>query len=594
MNQYVYLCGRDSICNEDLLTTPGYEESGRINISCPVCSCEDICRIHGDCCPDFASNTCVQTSFELDKGHDVVEYFMKNDCPQDADENLVRRCQETNTDENVLRRYPVTSTATNITYSNVQCARCNKDLSIVPWLIQTDCNVEKMSFSSVDELWKSLNTLQCNITYEPTEELKEILPRICDKNVHLIAECNATGTVSDFDEHMEEACKSTNLPIGAFKNPFCLLCNIQEESFDPPISTCNVTGKLKYIEERIANGCLNKSVDLLTYPYKNKFCEDCNLPKTDEGDFKYADVDLTIQVYNKFHTLTDINNVSKLVYLSKYSIRSFNFSLNSTLSESIEMQQRSQDQINVKFINWNNRNKWCRERENVYAAEDNGLQQSCSCKADCNQTNSCCNDPDEAWTKRLLKTWGCVNSTIPRTSSSDNHYFMISKCRDSYNNELIKRLCESDDEENYLSFIPLTDIQSSLTYKNYFCLLCVFPNTPRKLIVPWTFSMICPVIFNFKNEESLESVINHGLSRQCTFNLVPSSDDYIPDSCDGWGGRSLYCSVCYQYKTSVSDNIYVSRGYRSIFSLFDYSEETVKNNNDEKCSNDEVFDQVRF
>lgn len=101
MDQYVYLCGRDSICNEDLLTTPGYEESGRINISCPVCSCEDICRIHGDCCPDFASNTCVQTSFELDKGHDVVKYFMKNDCPQDADENLVRRCQETNTDENV-------------------------------------------------------------------------------------------------------------------------------------------------------------------------------------------------------------------------------------------------------------------------------------------------------------------------------------------------------------------------------------------------------------------------------------------------------------------------------------------------------------
>eukprot|EP00105_Crassostrea_gigas_P045737 XP_019929885.1 PREDICTED: uncharacterized protein LOC109620931 [Crassostrea gigas] len=168
---------------------------------------------------------------------------------------------------------------------------------------------------------------------------------------------------------------------------------------------------------------------------------------------------------------------------------------------------------------------------------------------------------------------------------------MISKCRDSYNNELIVRLCESDDEENYLSFIPLTDIQSLLTYKNCFCLLCVFPNTPRNLIFPWTFSMLCPVIFNFKNEESLESVINHGLSRQYIFNLVPSSDDYIPDSCDGWGGRSVYCSVCYHYKTSVSYNIYVSQGYHLIFSLFDYSEETVKKNHDDKCSNDEVFDQ---
>lgn len=590
MDQYVDLCGRESICNKDLLTTPSYKEKERINISCPVCSCEDKCRIQGDCCPDFASNTCVQTSFKLDKGHDVVEYFMKNDCPQDAAENLVRRCQETNTDENVLRRYPVTSKDTNMTYSNVQCARCNQDLSVIPWLIQTDCNVEKMSFSNVDEFWKSLKILQCDITYDLANELKEFLPRICEKNGHLIAECNATGTVSDFDEHVEEACKTTNLPIGAFNNPFCVLCNINEKSFDPPISTCNVTGNLNYIEERIANNCLNKSVDLRTYPYKNAFCEECNLPITDEGDFMYTDVNLTIQVYNKFHTMTDTNNISKVVYLSKYSIRSFNFSFNSTLSES--MQQRSQDQINE--LNINIRNKWCRERENVYAAAENGIQQSCSCQEDCNKTNNCCNDPNEAWTKRLSKTWGCIGTTIPRTSSSENHYFMISKCRESYDNDIIKRLCESDDDDNYLSFIPVTDVQSLLTYKNYFCFLCVSPNTPKNLIVPWTFSMLCPITFNFKNEESLESVINNGLSRQCTFNLVPNSDDYVPDTCGGWGGRSLYCSVCYPNKTYAKDFIYVGRGYRSIFSLFDYTEETVKENHDGKCTNDEVFDQVRI
>lgn len=157
---------------------------------------------------------------------------------------------------------------------------------------------------------------------------------------------------------------------------------------------------------------------------------------------------------------------------------------------------------------------------------------------------------------------------------------------------MIKRLCESDD--NYLSFIPVTDVQSLLTYKNYFCFLCVSPNTSRNLIVTWTFSMLCPVIFNFKNEESLKSVIRYGLSRQCTFNLIPSSDDYVPDTCGGLGGRSLYCSVCYQYKTHSFENIYFRKGYRSIFSLFDYTKETVKKNNDLKCSNDEVFDQVKF
>lgn len=258
IDQYVDLCGRESICNKDLLTTPGYTEKRRINISCPVCSCEDKCRIQGDCCPDFASNTCVQTSFKLVKGGDMVEYFMKNDCPQDADEHLVRRCQETNTDENVLRRYPVTSKDTNMTYSNVQCARCNQDFSVLPWLIQTDCNVERMSFSNVDEFWKSVKTLQCYITYVPPHEIYHFLPKRCNKDDHLIANCNATGTASDFDKHVVEACKTTNLPIGEFKNPFCVLCNIQEKSFDPLISTCNVTGKLKYIEEQIVNQCLDR------------------------------------------------------------------------------------------------------------------------------------------------------------------------------------------------------------------------------------------------------------------------------------------------------------------------------------------------
>lgn len=48
--------------------------------------------------------------------------------------------------------------------------------------------------------------------------------------------------------------------------------------------------------------------------------------------------------------------------------------------------------------------------------------------------------------------------------------------------------------------------------------------------------MICFVIFNFKNEESFELVINYGLLWQCIFNFVLSFDDYILDSCDGWGG----------------------------------------------------------
>lgn len=223
-------------------------------------------------------------------------------------------------------------------YSNVKCVRCSKDFFIVLWLIQIDCNVEKMFFFSVDDFWKLFNILQCNIMYELIEELKEIFLRICDKNVYLIVECNVIGIVLDFDEYMEEVCKLINLFIGVFKNLFCLLCNIQEELFDLLILICNVIGKLKYIEERIVNGCFNKSVDLLIYLYKNKFCEDCNLFKIDEGDFKYVDVDLIIQVYNKFYILIDINNVLKFVYLFKYFICFFNFLLNFILSESIEMQ----------------------------------------------------------------------------------------------------------------------------------------------------------------------------------------------------------------------------------------------------------------
>ena len=187
--------------------------------------------------------------------------------------------------------------------------------------------------------------------------------------------------------------------------------------------------------------------------------------------------------------------------------------------------------------------------------------------------------------------------TVPRSMPTYHVFFKISQCKDDYQNDIIVSLCESDNG-HFLSSIPVTDIRASVTYKNYFCFLCISPPQIFDALdqpVPWKVSLHCPIPFNFKNEEKLEGIFNQGLSRKCTFNFNPRSRQSPPAVCQNYVKSSLYCSLCVSTNREFTDHIYVGNGYRSIFSLYDNTDETVQTNinKQQACAQDKVFDRLQ-
>ncbi|XP_062600030.1 uncharacterized protein LOC134261621 [Saccostrea cucullata] len=597
MNQYSSICGRDAICDQSLIGTTTDRKS---NVSCPSCSCDRMCRIHGNCCLDISFNTCVQTSFGSEGKQKF--YFMKNDCLPSADKQLVRKCQEANENKNFLRRNPVTSKSTNMSYNNAYCAHCNNESIFVPWDIETNCSIGQNVFSTIDEVWKYFQSKHCSLSFIPSNEIRQKLevPKVCDWNKHFIGECNATGKLSSFDSTVETACKTNYQPFGLFQNPFCLMCNIADDLFGPPISTCNVTGQIDYIPQDLYDACINDTVEALQYPYKNKYCKECNLVKTGRTDIKLQDATLSINIYNRPMT-SNMHGQSipgKLTYESEFRVSNVNFSFDSSISIRL-YNINSFYQAYTEDFGWFLKRKWCRRaRSHIDAdaeySDDKHSYLPCSCTSECNNTNNCCEDPKYNIIMKQVNKWSCVDVSYPPIPDFHQHsYFMISKCSKAYNNTEIKNLCENDNK-HYLSLIPVTDKDTSVTYKNYFCFLCVVPDSNyiqnHTYLVPWTISLACPKIWNFKREASLELIIQNVDSRNCQLNFQPSLS--FPPDCVFSVAGSLYCSLCDQARTTVGGR-YELTNYRTIFSLFENTDEIdleKPKDPNAKCQDNEFFD----
>ena len=602
IKRYVSLCGNHFLCDDQIkIITP--IGTSNVSLNCPVCRCDSLCRLSGNCCPDVALNTCVQTSFDVDRQRNPKMLYMTNDCPHDADEVLAKKCQEANSDSNILKRIPVTSTKTNMTYSNAHCAKCNRETAFIPWLIESNCTVDAWSFTNINDLWKKMKP-ECNMNFIPPLEILQNhpLPKECIWENNSIDRCNITGLMATFDEKLELACESSFQEMGLFKNVFCFLCNINENPFHPPISTCNATGKINHFDKHMETKCLSNGVDLLKYPYKNEFCEECNSIKTDDGEYQFADVNITIDVYNIFQTILEYGDISKPVYFSEFTLHSLNFSFypivsnyieNITSSQKNSMRHYSKTHVFGQDFSWSIKDMWCSRVQSKYLSEQSISKKTCSCTRNCYEMNTCCKDPDDIYMMKQIQIWDCVKVSVPRWMSTNFVFFMISKCKDDYQNDIIRSLCESDND-HFLSYIPVTDIGASVTYKNYFCFLCVL--SPQRFDaqdqpVPWKVSLHCPIPFNFKNEETLEGIFKQGLSRKCKFNFKPSSRRSPPAECQISMKSSLYCSLCVYYPDELT-TIVVGGGYRSIFSLYDNTDETVQTNINmlQGCSQDQVFD----
>ena len=211
------------------------------------CQCDIQCATYGDCCQDSPHfkpshlQECVTAGDWNTAGDYKDDYYMVTSCPSSWMEEATRsRCEnytETIRSEPILG-HPVTSNATNITYANYHCARCNDDLLIstmIRWKLAVACD-EKLSLPVPD-----IDTVIKDAIYEDFK----FKPKFANISYHtcklcvwrpfsLLRRCHKKTVVtcppSWQNETVREQCEAYTslvfkLKHTPYRNPHCATCN---------------------------------------------------------------------------------------------------------------------------------------------------------------------------------------------------------------------------------------------------------------------------------------------------------------------------------------------------------------------------------
>lgn len=213
-----------------------------------ACQCDDLCATYGDCCldsPHFKPSplsTCI-TAGDWNTASDYKDsYYMVTLCPSSwVGEETRSRCEnyiETIRREPILG-LPITSSATNITYPNYHCARCNGDLhmsTMIRWKLAVTCD------ASLSLPVPNIDTVIKESTYGNDFKFK---PKFANASYHscklyvwrpfkLLRRCYE-GTVDSCplswrNDTVKNQCEAYTslvfrLKYKPFRNPHCATCN---------------------------------------------------------------------------------------------------------------------------------------------------------------------------------------------------------------------------------------------------------------------------------------------------------------------------------------------------------------------------------
>ncbi|XP_069690478.1 uncharacterized protein [Periplaneta americana] len=212
------------------------------------CQCDEKCAISGDCCvdsPHFRSgrlSACVRAGDWNTGSYFANYYYMVNTCPTswEGDNNTRDSCKnyrETIKREPILG-HPVTSNATNITYANYHCAKCNGDLhmkSMVRWKLAVTCDVNlQLPVPHVDTIlqqasikmerfvakFPNASYRSCQLyVWRPNQLLRRCEPNVVQTcpsrwtNATVRAQCEAYTSI---------VYRRRSKP---YRNPHCAICN---------------------------------------------------------------------------------------------------------------------------------------------------------------------------------------------------------------------------------------------------------------------------------------------------------------------------------------------------------------------------------
>ena len=235
----VSVCDKDKLYATDTLDLPPQPNDS----CCAGCSCDELCEMRGDCCPDRIENlfepgryplggmlACRQTSLkDLPEFDESMSGQFISKCDVTFIDEVTNQNCEKAPEKDLENAVPVSDQSTKEAYKNVYCAICNyvKEDYIVYWDVKIACTESSLiPYSLSNVLTQVLAEPTCNILFIPPTPWKKYRPASC---VEVISTCNVSGDWALYDPIIEAGCVAYLSPFNMFqdtyRNIFCFLCN---------------------------------------------------------------------------------------------------------------------------------------------------------------------------------------------------------------------------------------------------------------------------------------------------------------------------------------------------------------------------------
>ncbi|XP_060074640.1 uncharacterized protein LOC132554350 [Ylistrum balloti] len=580
IHQFLLMCGYDYICdisNFPMFRFPIPDESYNITGVCPSCQCDDECMSRGDCCPDvyFAlpPMACVNTTLLVTDSSKNFEpkspsYEIVNSCPSGTGSRDKAQCEKSYSLKEQLIRPPVASAMYPVSFKNKYCAKCNGENETFNWILDIDCILfaDFNFLSTYQEIIDLARNRGCRMRYSPMK----IPVRPCNltiQNDHLMTRsCNVSGSWKTFDKSIKLACESTyQLKFLEYKNVFCYMCNPPTHMSDDVIGRCNTTGMWYPYDAGLERACLYHSASQNTRPFKNIFCYLCNrianeselfydvvtsISNTIANDSNHNMYMYTIQTgqvrprHLRF-TYTELehdmvqNNNDLPVYKQDKSF--FEASEKNTI---IKKKDISLNVTNLLYKQFAVRpyDQFC-DKTAVPLQYVLMFVPTCVCSPAClfhRAGRHCCLD------FALTYPVSCMDIYAAGTESeilTTKKLLVTDGCWENRGHPTIRNRCESYQQTDIVSFLPLIQRFGNTYYKNFNCYLCnenvneIRPTDMMETIATTDnyylsdLQIKCNAVLDYRHVVSLMDAINLSKYINCSVKFVLHNPDSISVNC---------------------------------------------------------------
>ncbi|XP_069115777.1 uncharacterized protein [Argopecten irradians] len=559
LEEYVSVCGM-MLCDTSILNIKP-ERIYTPHSSCPDCRCDSDCWLKRNCCPD------VYLTFP-----DLLEvktniFTAMNGTSQDIYQRMVSSCPNKDTSCDVGPRLadhfsnvPVFAGPFSLPFRSACFAHCNGHDVTRDWYLDIKCEhfYDLNYCSTFEEIESTLHTANCTVTYT-----QDLMTSYKPTTEAVISECNVTGFWDTYNVDVDNLCAKTHVgpEMGrhslTHSNIFCYMCNPSEVRNRDVISTCNVTGKWRVLDQGLRDACHHYRVSPSEQPYKNWFCRMCN---HDDSDPSILDLtDGTIKLTYK--TVADWNFNPAQQYDVTLQTMDLDFIVeslkqqgkinasNTVVKSRLEQVLSNDGEIDINGVTVNVTNLLY----NMYLSTGSydvctssllnvtytETPVNCSCNVMCvfSDTDICC--PDVALLRtKCIEPFGISDIFSKRDATK---LLVINDCPSEFSNDVIRYLCQSNDVISNNQLIPVESRTSRLVFRNLFCAVCHLNKNmsdPFDVFLTkiqfYTLRLVCLLPVPIQNEISVDRIVSRAVDSGCTVQYIPAT---VPYTCDAHRGQ---------------------------------------------------------